>query len=344
MPLNRDMSPHLLLGVVLIGFGVGFLSGAFGKGGSAIATPLLHLIGIPAIVAIASPLPATIPSTWLASRVYSRNGNVNRRVVRIGLPIGLVLTVAGALLTRWIPGGPLIVVTDIVVLAFGLRILLNQLGPGHDERERERAATDAIDDARPTAARIMMIVAVVGFVSGLLGNSGGFLLAPLFMGVLGMPIHRALGTSLVLATCLASSGHARALVAGAHRLVADARLRSRIGTGGDVRCATRNANQGPLAQPGVRRRADDARRRAPRTRALTRPHVTRSRQLAREYRQPFECSACRNNAECRQPFECSACQQSFDPMFQHRVIARRGTFGSRRSHAAKRLVMRVVRR
>ncbi len=42
--------------------------------------------------------------------------------------------------------------------------------------------------------------------SGLLGNSGGFLLAPLFITVLGLPIHRALGTSLVLAACLAVPG------------------------------------------------------------------------------------------------------------------------------------------
>src|SRR6185312_11973091 len=52
-------------------------------------------------------------------------------------------------------------------------------------------------------ARVLVIVGLVGFVSGLLGNSGGFLLAPLFVTALGLPIHRALGTSLVLAACLA---------------------------------------------------------------------------------------------------------------------------------------------
>jgi uncharacterized protein len=194
-PFNCHVTPHVFVGAVLIGLGVGFLSGAFGKGGSALATPLLHLIGVPAIVAIASPLPATIPSTLLASRGYSRAGHVDRRVVRIGLPIGLVATVAGALLTRWIPGGPLIIVTDAVLLAFGLRILLTRGTTTHEP-----------DDARATTTRILMIVGIVGFVSGLLGNSGGFLLAPLFMTGLGMPIHRALGTSLVLAACLAVPG------------------------------------------------------------------------------------------------------------------------------------------
>jgi uncharacterized membrane protein YfcA len=192
------VTAHVLLGAILIGVGVGFLSGAFGKGGSAIATPLLHLLGVPAIVAIASPLPATIPSTWLASRVYARTGDVDRRVVRLGLPIGLPATVAGALLTRWIPGGPLVIVTDVVLLAFGLRILLSR----NNAHARHTSATG--DDA--TLTRILVVVGIVGFISGLLGNSGGFLLAPLFMSVLGMPIHRALGTSLVLATCLAIPG------------------------------------------------------------------------------------------------------------------------------------------
>jgi uncharacterized membrane protein YfcA len=171
------------------------LSGAFGKGGSAVATPLLHLLGVPALVAIASPLPATIPSMWLASRAYARAGDIDPRVVRIGLPIGLTATCFGAVLTRWIPGGPLIVATDIVVLAFGLRILLTRVA-----REKSEPAPHA------TAARIMVIVGVVGFVSGMLGNSGGFLLAPLFISALGMPIHRAFGTSLVLAMFLAVPG------------------------------------------------------------------------------------------------------------------------------------------
>jgi uncharacterized membrane protein YfcA len=188
------VSQHIFVGVVLIGVGVGFLSGAFGKGGSAVATPLLHLLGVPAIVAIASPLPATIPTTWLASRSYARTGDVDRRVVRLGLPIGVPCTIAGALLTRWMPGGPLVIATDVVILAFGLRILLTRHSP----------TSEAVECT--AVRRVLVVVGVVGFVSGLLGNSGGFLLAPLFMSVLGMPIHRALGTSLVLATCLAVPG------------------------------------------------------------------------------------------------------------------------------------------
>ena len=50
-----SLAPHSLLGAASIGVAVGFLGGMFGKGGSAIATPLLHAVGIPAIIAVASP-------------------------------------------------------------------------------------------------------------------------------------------------------------------------------------------------------------------------------------------------------------------------------------------------
>ena len=53
---------------------VGYLGGMFGKGGSAIATPLLAAIGVPPIVAVASPLPATVPGTLVAYRRYRHLG------------------------------------------------------------------------------------------------------------------------------------------------------------------------------------------------------------------------------------------------------------------------------
>ena len=60
------------LGIITVGIVVGFLGGLFGKGGSAVATPLLSLIGLPGYIAVASPLPATIPGTLIASNEYWR--------------------------------------------------------------------------------------------------------------------------------------------------------------------------------------------------------------------------------------------------------------------------------
>jgi len=188
------MDAHLLIAVLLIGAGIGLLSGAFGKGGSAVSTPLLHLVGVPALAAIASPLPATIPSTLLAGRSYAHEGQLDRRVLRLGLLVGMPAAALGALLTRWIPGGPLIVATDVLVLGLGLMMLTRS----HDRPARPEHAGHL--------AVALAVVAAVGIISGLLGNSGGFLLAPLFVSALGMPLHRALGTSLILSAAIAVPG------------------------------------------------------------------------------------------------------------------------------------------
>ena len=197
---------------------------------------------------------------WLASRVYARSGAVDRRIVRLGLPIGIPAVVVGAMLTRWIPGGPLIIATDAMVLALGLRILLT----------RHRAAATDGDD-RATLARILMVVGVVGFVSGLLGNSGGFLLAPLFMTALGLPIHRALGTSLVLAIGLAIPGTVVHAVLG-HidwSLTLAFGLASTPAAAFGARVAMREP--GPADETGLRVRPHRRRRRPARARPLGAP-------------------------------------------------------------------------
>ena len=202
LPFNGGVDPQIVLGALLIGAGVGFLSGAFGKGGSAVSTPLLHALGVPAIVAIASPLPATIPSTLLASRGYARAGHVDRDVLRIGVIVGLPLTALGAFLTRWIAAGSLVLATDAILLAISLRVLL----VAHASAGKDEAAAQPGKEPRVSRTRAVGVVAVAAVVSGLLGNSGGFLLAPLFMNVLRMPVRRALGTSLALAAVLAVPG------------------------------------------------------------------------------------------------------------------------------------------
>ncbi|MDQ1383150.1 MAG: uncharacterized protein QOG65_529 [Actinomycetota bacterium] len=197
---NRGVETHILVGVLVIGAAVGFLSGAFGKGGSALSTPLLHLLGVSAIVAIASPLPATIPATLFAGRRYARAGQLDRRVLRIGLLLGLPLTALGAYLTRWVSGEPLVLATDMIILVLGVRVLVGA------SSTPEPVADDAVDESAPPRLRTVLVVGGAALVSGLLGNSGGFLLAPLFMSVLHMPARRAFGTSLALAAALAVPG------------------------------------------------------------------------------------------------------------------------------------------
>src|SRR5581483_6236551 len=183
------------LWVGLIGLAVGFIAGLFGKGGSAVATPLLHAAGVPAFVAVAAPLPATVPSTLAASWAYARAHLVDRRILAWSAGFGLPATALGALATRWIDGELLVRASELVVAGLGIRFLLRPGSP------TEKAA-----EAPPDRARLAVVATLVGVASGLLANSGGFLLAPLYLGVLRMPIKRAFATSLAVASLLAVPG------------------------------------------------------------------------------------------------------------------------------------------
>jgi hypothetical protein len=183
------------IAIAAIGAGVGLLAGMFGKGGSAVATPLLYLAGVPAIVAVASPLPATIPSTLVAAAAYWRRGFIDREVLTWSIGFGVPATIAGAVATRWIGGGVLVVATDVIVAGLGLRFLFGPSSPQEIVR-------------RPSAyrARLAAVAVVVGVAGGLLANSGGFLLAPLYIAVLRLPIKDAFASSLSVAAALAVPG------------------------------------------------------------------------------------------------------------------------------------------
>lgn len=189
---------HWLL-IALIGAGVGFLGGMFGKGGSAIATPLLAAIGVPPIIAVASPLPATIPGTLVAYRRYRGSGHSDPRIIRWSVAFGLPATIIGALVTHWIGGGFLVKLTDAIVAVLGLRILLERHPPTAD-------TTTVSDRTSAGTARLATVAITVGFLAGLLANAGGFLLVPLYLAVLHLPIKKALASSLAVASVLAVPG------------------------------------------------------------------------------------------------------------------------------------------
>ena len=187
------MTGDTLIAVTAIGAGVGLLSGMFGKGGSAVATPLLAAIGIPAVIAVASPLPATIPTTIAAAAAYWRDGQLDRRVVGITVAAGIPATIVGAITTRWVNGNILVLITDLVLATLGLVVLIEG---GRNPHAEGRPLC-------PPVRSIAIIAVTVGFASGLLANSGGALLAPLYLTVLHLPIKRTFASSLTAATALA---------------------------------------------------------------------------------------------------------------------------------------------
>ena len=175
--------------VVLIGSIAGVLYGVYGAGGSALATPLLALAGIPSVAAVASPLPATLPAA-LAGAWAHRDGSAcgRDRVVRRAIALGLPAAVAGALASALLSGTTLLALSALLLAALGTRFIAVTVPTGRP------ASGDAVLATAAVAA---------GFVAGLLANGGGLLLVPLFVILGGRSMRQAAGASLLVAGALA---------------------------------------------------------------------------------------------------------------------------------------------
>jgi uncharacterized membrane protein YfcA len=196
-------SPAYYAAAIAIGAAVGFMSGLLGKGGSAVTTPALRvLLGVPRFFALASPLPSALPTTLSASFAYRGRGLVDWRAVRVACLWGIPATVAGAFFSDHVGGHLLMQLTALFVTGLGLAILLRP----RDESEAPPG------DGRSHPVRLTIIAGGVGFLYGLLANTGGVLYAPLFIRWIRMETKRALATSLVISAVLAIPGtlaHAR---------------------------------------------------------------------------------------------------------------------------------------
>lgn len=184
-------------GYILFGGLIGFLSGIFGVGGSSIATPMLKLLfSVPDLAALASPLPVTVPTAAASAYSYWRKGLVRTDVALWAILGGMPGVIVGALGTRVVTGPWLMGLTGAFVVAVGLRLVVRTA------RENGRAKPDG----RRASVHAALIGLVVGVLSGLLANGGGFLLVPAFVVLLGMTMQEAAATSLVCVAFYAVPG------------------------------------------------------------------------------------------------------------------------------------------
>ena len=177
--------------VTLVGAMIGVLFGLFGVGGSSFATPVLGLIGVPGLVAVAAPLPATIPAAIVGACSYVRRGELDRDIARWSILGGVPATVVGAIFSRSVGGRPLLIASGLVLALVGGRIL-SPVPDAGSVRARGRRRPEVVVPA----------AAAIGAFTGLLANGGGFLLVPLFVLVLGLSMTDSAGTSLVVIASL----------------------------------------------------------------------------------------------------------------------------------------------
>jgi uncharacterized membrane protein YfcA len=191
------VNPWELLGGVLIGFAAGVLSGMFGVGGGIVMTPGLQLgLGAAPIVALATPLPVILPTALTGAWRYRRAGEIDLRAGAWMAATGIPASALGALATEIVDTHLLLVVTAALLAWQAVSVL----------RGSDRRAAEARGHAGPLP--FLTIGALAGFVSGLLGIGGGIVMVPLMVSWLGIPLKRALGTSLAAIVLLVLPGTA----------------------------------------------------------------------------------------------------------------------------------------
>jgi len=178
--------------ITAAGLLVGLLYGLFGVG-SAFATPLLAVLGVSGLAAVASPLPGLLPGSATGAWSHRRHGQVDWVVARRTIIGAVPAAVIGSLAARVVGGPALLVVSGTVLLLVGLRVVW----PASSRLDPERAAA-----RRHHRWFVIGVAAGVGFASGLLANGGGFLLVPTFLLGLGLTLPEATATSLVVVAAL----------------------------------------------------------------------------------------------------------------------------------------------
>ena len=205
--------------MVVLGFGVGVLSGMFGIGGGFLTTPLLIFYGIPPTVAVASATTQITGASVSGAMVHMRRGGVDLKMAGVMTVGGFFGSVVGAFVFRILQASGQIdvVISSLYVLILGwigfvmlkdaliaLELIGRKSARAPPPRHNRWVASLPLRWRFYSSGLYLSPVAplAIGFGAGvltvLLGIGGGFILVPAMIYLLGMPARVVIGTSLVM--------------------------------------------------------------------------------------------------------------------------------------------------
>jgi uncharacterized membrane protein YfcA len=168
---------------------VGFTLGLVGGGGSILATPLLlYVVGIrDPHVAIGTSAVAVAANAYGNLIGHAVKGNVRWKCALVFAAVGAIASLGGSALGKAIDGQSLLFLFGLVMLVVALSMLKGKRGPAAPERSADRR----------TCLLTASAAVVTGAASGFFGIGGGFLIVPALIASTGMPMIKAVGSSLV---------------------------------------------------------------------------------------------------------------------------------------------------
>jgi uncharacterized protein len=191
------------------GFAGAFIAGLVGVGGAIVMIPLLYylppLLGVGSLdikqvagVTMTQVLAASLVGAWS----HGRHAMVHRPLALIAGGAMALGALVGAVASHHVSGEVLLIVfAAMATLALPLMLVTPSEGggPGGGDVRFSRPAAAAYPGA-------------IGVASGLVGAGGAFLLVPVLIGILGIPVRITIGTSLAVTGISASMGFLGKLV------------------------------------------------------------------------------------------------------------------------------------
>ncbi len=203
----------MLAAALGFGLGIGLLLGALGGGGSILTVPVLvFVLGTSAQEATTGSLVIVGITAAVASIWHARSGGTRWKTGLMLGATGVPASVLGTRLNRAVDENVLLLAFAAIMLVTAAGMLLRTHSHG-DELDEEDDSSHRTGGGTATAARTeqastvrgitaaLRIVAAglaVGFLTGFLGVGGGFVIVPVLVLALGLPMSAAVGTSLLV--------------------------------------------------------------------------------------------------------------------------------------------------
>lgn len=195
------MTTTLVL-VVLFGLVIGAMLGLLGGGGSILAVPaLVYGVGLP--LAEAVPTSLLVVGISSAAAVLPRLRQVQWRLAAIFGVTGAAAAVGGTAINRLLDPSLVLLGFAAVMVAAAVRMLR-----GSDDVGGSCALPGGGVNWRSCLPKAAASGVVVGFLTGLFGVGGGFLIVPALTLLLGLPMATAAATSLIVIVANSASAFA----------------------------------------------------------------------------------------------------------------------------------------
>ncbi len=176
-------------------FGAGVLFGLFGAGGSILLVPILvYVLGIPVKSALGTSLLILMVTGFVATLAHARSRNVSWWIGSRWALLGIVAAYLGGRVAEFIPERVLLTMFSTVIVVVSVAMI------------RRRPLAPSVDPRSIPMGKVLVVGAVLGFFTGILGVGGGFLLVPALVLLCGMDVKIAVGTSLLIIAINSTGG------------------------------------------------------------------------------------------------------------------------------------------